>query len=272
LATCYRHPQRETGVSCSNCGNPICPDCMTPTQVGMRCPDCAKQKTQVHTMRSLAVDPIATYVLIAINVAIYFAAGTSSTPPTIEDEFALYRLDIYPDGTLHGLAEGEFWRLVTAGFLHTEWWHIIVNMIALLWLGRLIEPALGHARFLAIYFASLLTGSLGAILLSPDSSTRGASGAIYGLFGAAIVMARNRQIDLMQSGLLPVLGLNLLITFVYRESISVGGHVGGLVGGLLVAFVVEELAKRRRKSTVPAVVFCAVIGLAAAVWSIASVS
>ncbi len=82
MATCYRHSNRETGVSCSNCGNPICPDCMTPTPVGMRCPDCSRQTTPVRTMRSMTVDPIATYVLIAINVAVFFGAGTSQTGRT----------------------------------------------------------------------------------------------------------------------------------------------------------------------------------------------
>ena len=87
MATCYRHPSRETGVSCSNCGNPICPDCMTPTPVGMRCPDCARQKTPVRTLRSMAIDPIATYVLIAINVLVFFGVGTS---PAAADDLSLF--------------------------------------------------------------------------------------------------------------------------------------------------------------------------------------
>ena len=115
-------------------------------------------------------------------------------------------------------------------------------MLALFWLGRMIEPALGHARFVAIYFASLLAGSLGVMILDPDTPTLGASGAVYGLLGAAIVMARNRNIDLIQSGLVPILALNLVLTLVLSTSISLGGHIGGLVGGLVATFVVEELA------------------------------
>jgi membrane associated rhomboid family serine protease len=260
MATCYRHHNRETGVSCSNCGNPICPDCMTPTPVGMRCPDCARQKTPVRTLRSMAVEPTATYVLIAINVLVFF--GARSSPQTIAD-FVLFGPYV---------ADGEWWRLLTSGFLHDEFWHVGLNMLALFWLGRMIEPALGHARFLAIYFASLLTGSLGVMLLDPNASTRGASGAVYGLLGAAIVMARNRQVDLMQSGLIPILALNLGLTFVMSGRLSVGGHLGGLAGGLLVTFVVEELARRRRSSTVPAVVFCALVAVAAVAGSIASAS
>ena len=259
MATCYRHSNRETGVSCSNCGNPICPDCMTPTPVGMRCPDCSRQTTPVRTMRSMTVDPIATYVLIAINVAVFFGAGTSQTA--------------YLDLVLFGpLVPDEPYRLITSGFLHTEFWHVGLNMLALFWLGRMIEPALGHVRYVAIYFASLLTGSLGVLLLSPDTPTLGASGAVYGLLGAAIVIARNRNIDLMQSGLIQILALNLLITFAFANNISVGGHLGGLAGGLIATFVVEEIGKRRRSSTIPAVIVCVLIGAGAVAASIATVS
>src|SRR4051812_39817545 len=118
MATCYRHPSRETGVSCSNCGNPICPDCMTPTPVGMRCPDCARQKTPVRTLRSMAVDPVATYVLIAINVAVFFGASGSAT-----------RADLVLFGPV--VADGEWWRLLTSGFLHQQLFHLGLNMLAL---------------------------------------------------------------------------------------------------------------------------------------------
>src|SRR5690349_4262050 len=155
METCYRHPDRETGVSCSSCGRPICPDCMTPTPVGMRCPECAKQKTPTRSLQSMAVDPIATYVLVAINVLIYFAASSS--------------FKTYEQLVLWGpfIQEGEWWRLVTAASLPPGTWHITLTGLALFWLGRMIEPALGHPRFLAIYFASLLCGSLGVMVLSP---------------------------------------------------------------------------------------------------------
>jgi membrane associated rhomboid family serine protease len=261
MATCYRHPGRETGVSCSNCGNPICPDCMTATPVGMRCPDCSRQRTQVHTLRSMAVEPIATYVLIAINVAVFMGVRYSSG-------------ETAGDLVLFGpaVAADEYWRLISAGFLHAEFWHIGMNMLALFWLGRMIEPALGHARFLGIYFVSLLAGSLGVLILDPNVPTLGASGAVYGLLGAAIVMARNRQVDLMQSGLVPILALNLAITILFsNRGISLGGHVGGLIGGFIATFVVEELAKRRR-GEVPAVVACVILGAATVAGSIFAVS
>src|SRR6187200_1141741 len=145
MAVCYRHNDRETGVSCSNCGNPICPDCM-------------RQKTQVRNMRDMTVEPTVAYVLIAINVLMYFGqrAGSSS----VCSDFVLY-------GPL--VADGEWWRLLTAGFLHGGLFHLLLNMYALYFLGRMLEPALGHVRFGAIYFAALLAGSFGAVLLSPDT-------------------------------------------------------------------------------------------------------
>jgi membrane associated rhomboid family serine protease len=256
MATCYRHPSRETGVSCSNCGKPICPDCMTATPVGMRCPDCARQRTQTRSLQSMHVEPIATYVLIAINVAIFLGARQSANAT---NDLVLFGPSV---------AGGDYWRLLTAGFLHVEFLHIIMNMLSLYWLGRLIEPALGHVRFVAIYLASLFAGSLGVMLVSPDEPTLGASGAIYGLLGAAIVMARNRNISLVQSGLLPILAINFALTLTV-PNISLGGHVGGLIGGLLATFLVEEIAKRRRgDTTIPAVVSCVLVGAVAVIVSV----
>jgi membrane associated rhomboid family serine protease len=259
MATCYRHPSRETGVSCSNCGNPICPDCMTATPVGMRCPDCARQKTRTRALQSVAVEPIATYVLIAINVAIWVGARSSQSA----------QADLILFGP--AVADGDYWRLVTSGFLHVQITHILLNMLSLFWLGRMIEPALGHAKFVAIYLASLLAGSLGVMILSPDELTLGASGAIYGLLGAAIVMARNRNISLIQSGLLPILAINFIFTLSV-PGISLGGHLGGLIGGLVATFVVEEIGMRRRgDTTIPAIAACVVIGAIAAIASVIAV-
>ena len=259
MATCYRHPSRETGVSCSNCGNPICPDCMTATPVGMRCPDCARQKTQTRSLQSIAVEPIATYVMIALNVAVFVGARSS--------------VQAQSDLILFGpaVADGDYWRLITSGFLHVELMHIALNMLSLFWLGRMIEPALGHVRFVAIYLVSLLGGSLGVMILSPGDPTLGASGAIYGLLGAAIVMARNRNISLIQSGLLPILALNFIFTLSV-PGISLGGHLGGLIGGLVATFVVEQFSMRRRDSLMPAVAACAVLGVITAIAAVITVS
>jgi len=234
MATCYRHPQRETGVSCSNCGRSICTDCMTSTPVGMRCPECSRQRTQVHTMRSMTTDPIATYVIIAICVLAYFGSRAGGTGRAF-NELLLYG---------PAVADGEYWRLVTSGFLHAGLLHLLFNMYVLYWLGRMIEPAIGTARFLALYGTSLLAGSLGVLLLSFDSRTVGASGAVFGLMAAAFVMQRHRGIDPMASGLGPVILLNLGITFLL-PGISIGGHLGGLIGGAAAAFALENLSARR---------------------------
>ena len=265
MATCYRHPNRETGVSCSNCGNPICPDCMTATPVGMRCPDCARQKTRVRTARTLAVDPIVTYVLIAVNVLIYIGSTSSgsalggSQGGSIYEDFALH--GNFPDHPFHP------YLLVTSGFLHYGILHIGLNMYILWWLGRELEPSLGHVRFAAIYFASMLCGSFGALLLSPDSLTAGASGAIFGLFGAAFMIGRARGIDVWANGIGPLIIFNLVISFAL-SGISIGGHIGGLIGGGIAGAIMEYFAARRG-STLPGITACVVLGAAAIAGSMA---
>jgi membrane associated rhomboid family serine protease len=264
MATCYRHPSRETGVSCSNCGNPICPDCMTATPVGMRCPDCARQKTQVRTMRTMAVEPIVTYALIAINVLTYI--GTTAQGSALGGNG---HSQSFNDLALFGpaVADGDYWRLLTSGFLHVSIIHIALNMYVLWWLGRELEPSLGHVRFAALYFASLLCGSFGALLLSPDSLTAGASGAIFGLFGAAFMIGRARGIDVMRNGIGPLILFNLVFTFLVG-GISIGGHLGGLIGGGIAGAVMEYFAQRRG-STLPGIGACVVLGVAAVVGSLA---
>jgi membrane associated rhomboid family serine protease len=256
MATCYRHPDRQTGVSCSNCGRPICPDCMTATPVGMRCPECSRDRTAVRTLRSMHANPTVTYVLIALNVLVYFGASHGGSA--------------YRDFALFGpaVADGDVWRLLTSGFLHYGIFHLLTNMYALYWLGQMIEPALGNVRFAALYFVSLLAGSFGALLVTPGSFTAGASGAIFGLLGAAIVMARSRGINLMASGLLPILFINLAITFFPGTNISIGGHVGGFVGGLLVALAIDQAARRRLPQVV-ALGASAVVGVIAVAGALA---
>jgi membrane associated rhomboid family serine protease len=267
MATCYRHPNRETGVSCSNCGNPICPDCMTSTPVGMRCPDCAGQKQRVHTMRSMNVDPIATYVLIAINVLMFLGAGSGGSFLTGSGGGGS---QVYVDFVLFGPAihlQDEYWRLVTYGFLHSGLLHIGFNMYILYWLGNMLEPSLGHVRFVALYFASLLAGAFGALLLDPNAATVGASGAVFGLMAAAFVMQRSRGIDPMASGIGPIILINLALGFVI-PNVSIGGHIGGLVGGAIAAFLMDQAAARRRGIVLP-VAACVLVGVAAAVAGVA---
>jgi membrane associated rhomboid family serine protease len=140
-------------------------------------------------------------------------------------------------------------------------------MYILYWLGTMLEPSLGHARFAALYFTSLVSGSFGALLLSPNVNTVGASGAVFGLMGAAFVMQRARGIDPMQSGIGPIILLNLAISFVI-PNISIGGHLGGLIGGAAAAYAMDQLAGRRRGVALP-VAACLAIGAVAAVAAVA---
>ncbi len=258
--TCYRHPGRETGVSCSSCGRPICPDCMTPTPVGMRCPECSRQKTKVRTAATLSGDPQLTYVLIAINVIVFVAMSASG------GGFGTAGGSVYREGALYGplVADGEWWRIVTGGFLHAGFLHIAFNMYFLYFLGTILEPMIGKWRFGLIYAVSLLGGSFGALLLTPNTPTVGASGAVFGLMAAAILAMRARGIDPMQSGLGVTLLLNLGITFLI-PGISKGGHVGGLVAGGVVGWLLFELADRRRSAATPAMAACVGLGVALAV-------
>ena len=162
MAVCYRHPNRETRVSCSNCGKPICPDCMTATPVGMRCPDCSRQSTPVRTMRDVYADPTATFVLIGINVLMYLGTMLSGgNNGSVFVDLGLIGSATTFGGEQIGVAHGEVYRLVTGGFLHASILHIFFNMYILYWLGTMLEPVLGHVRFTALYFASLLAGSFG---------------------------------------------------------------------------------------------------------------
>ena len=258
MATCYRHPDRETGVSCSRCGRAICPDCMITTSVGMRCPECAGDRQQVRTptfAASAGSTSPATFVLIGLNALVFLgqvAGGGGAT--SFGGEGALFT-----NGALCGNAVGaggicgppilatggdEWWRIISAGFLHGGFLHLGLNMFVLWILGRLLEPAIGTPRMVAIYFVSLIAGSLGALLLSnPAQFTVGASGAIYGLFAATLLIARDRGLDQVVTQLGFWLVLNLVLTFSVPD-ISVGGHLGGLAGGAVAGLVV--LAAERR--------------------------
>ena len=244
MAVCYRHPGRETNVQCSNCGRPICPDCMTVTPVGMRCPECARQRTKVKRispgLRAGAAP--ATYVLIAINVIAFIAEiGGGATIGSGGGS-------IYRDGALFGpaVADGELYRLVTSGFLHAGLFHIAFNMVALYFLGSLLEPGIGTPRFLAVYFVSLLAGSFGALLLSPDSFTVGASGAVFGLMSAAFIFARHRGFEQIAGQIGIFIVINLLFSFT-ASGISIGGHLGGLVAGGICGFLIAFAERRARR-------------------------
>ena len=267
--TCYRHPNRETAVSCSSCGRPICPDCMTPTPVGMRCPECMRERTRVtHGAAAFggSARAPATFVLIGINVAVFLAeiasgAGGLNSPGTsLINEFGLR-------GT--SVASGEWYRLLSGGFLHAGLTHIGFNMVALYFLGRLLEPAIGTTRFVFLYFAALFAGALGALLLtSPDQVTIGASGAIFGIFGAAFVIARGRGLDSVARTIGVILLFNLAFSF-SSPDISLGGHLGGLVAGVVCAFAIVagergRLGQRHLPAELAVMTAIAIISIAGA--------
>jgi membrane associated rhomboid family serine protease len=219
---------------------------MTPTSVGMRCPECARERTRVTRLPSRATlgGPVVTRALIAVNVLVFLAETAAGAP-----------LGGGGGGTVwtHGLLFGpsivqshEYWRLLTAAFLHDGLFHILINMVSLYWVGMVLEPALGSLYFAAIYFAALFAGSFGALLFSPDIPTVGASGAIFGIFGALIVVAHRRGIPIWQTGLGFVLVLNLVVSVSFR-GISLGDHLGGLAAGLLTGVMVVEWGERRRR-------------------------
>jgi membrane associated rhomboid family serine protease len=211
---------------------------MTPTPVGMRCPECASQKTRVvrnptGTPGQASAFP-ATVALIAINVIVYLieigggGGGLANPSGKIVEDFGLYGPFV---------AEGEWYRLVTSGFLHASLFHIGFNMLLLFFLGRLLEPALGTPRFLVLYFASLLAGSLGALVLEPNSLGIGASGAIFGLAGATFVIARGRGMEALAGQIGFLIVFNLIFSFTARN-VSIGAHIGGLIGGVICALII----------------------------------
>jgi membrane associated rhomboid family serine protease len=250
---CYRHPDRETGLSCSECGRPICADCANFGPVGIRCPEHASVRGPAPTR--LKPKPVrrapgtalgtnrapVTYTLIAINIAVYLltvaqGGGSFSSPGG----------SLFNKTVLYGpfVAHGDWWRLVTAMFLHASLLHIGFNMYALWVIGRIVEQYLGTVRYIGLYFVSGLAGSAGALLQTPHTPVLGASGAIFGILGAMLVI--EWQVTGSLAGQAAALiAINLVISFLI-PGISWGGHVGGLIGGILVMLAYAHWSDRGR--------------------------
>ncbi|MEU8788087.1 rhomboid family intramembrane serine protease [Streptomyces sp. NPDC048643] len=253
LPTCYRHPDRETGVRCTRCERPICPECMVSASVGFQCPDCirggsgtghASTATQPRTIAggTVTADPrFVTKVLIGLNVALYLVqrvVGDSFT-----DQFTLFGRALL-SGELQGVAEGQWYRMLTSMFLHGSPTHIIFNMLTLWWIGGPLEAALGRARYLSLYFISGLAGSaLCYLLTAPNQPSLGASGAIYGLFGATAVLMRRLNSDMRP--IIALLVINLIFTFGW-SGIAWQAHIGGLVAGVVVGYAMVHAPRERR--------------------------
>jgi membrane associated rhomboid family serine protease len=252
LLPCYRHPDRTGGVRCQRCERPICPACMTTASVGFHCPECAGSKAgrqKVYSGRAAfgrASSLLLTPALIAINVGVFLLGLGDSRA----DELGGRMLRDYALNGFEIQNNDEWYRIITAGFLHAGVLHLLFNMWALWAIGNMLEPALGRLRFGLVYAGGLVGGSAGALLLQPEREAVGASGAIFALFAATFVVQRAAGIDPWRSGIALTIGINLLITFGIPQ-ISKGGHLGGLVGGGLIAWLLVEAPRRMRNREAP---------------------
>ncbi|MFE4665824.1 rhomboid family intramembrane serine protease [Streptomyces sp. NPDC056716] len=254
LPVCYRHPGRETGVRCTRCERPICPECMVSASVGFQCPECVRggsgtgHAPSASTPRTLAGGTIAadprllTKILIGINLAVFIAVQVR---PSLLDSLVLIgQWPPAPWMPTEGVAEGQWYRLVTSMFTHEAIWHIAFNMLSLWWLGGPLEQALGRIRYFALYMVSGLAGSaLTYLLAAPGSASLGASGAIFGLFGATAVLMRRLNYDLRP--VLALLAINLIFTFTW-SNIAWQAHIGGLVAGVIVGYAMVHAPRERR--------------------------
>ena len=240
-STCYRHPDRATGRSCTRCGRSACPECLVTASIGSHCRECVKaaQPSAVTRVRFWnAKQPnVATLALIAVNVIVFVigvatggSAVGSGSNGSLERNWSLYR---------EAVAGGEWWRIGTSGFLHYGAMHLAFNMFALWQLGGMLERSLGRARFAMLYVASLFAGAAGVLALQKfgiqQGAHGGASGAIFGLFGALAAGLRARGASLMKSGIGPTLLINVVLTL--SLGLSIGGHLGGFLGGAIIGYV-----------------------------------
>jgi membrane associated rhomboid family serine protease len=243
---------------------------MTPTPVGMRCPECARDRTKVKTVRRRSSVPVVTRVLVAINVLVFLAETANGAPlgggggGWIWNHGVLFGPAL-TGNDIYGIGTHQYWRLLTSGFIHDGILHIAFNMWFLWILGPMLETAVGRVNYIVVYFVSLLAGSFGALLLTPVSPTMGASGALFGVLGALMVVAYYRGISIWQSGL----GLTLIINIVFSltvSDISIGAHLGGFVAGAICGWLIVQLAERRRMQAlaIAGCVLVAVISVIAA--------
>jgi membrane associated rhomboid family serine protease len=244
-SVCYRHPKNETAVACSNCGRPICTECMVFAAVGIKCPECAgqptgmkKAKTRARTSAGLATGALVTKGLIGISVLVYLLQIAQAG--NINGRAG----EIWFRGSLIGgfVADGEWWRLITSAFIHASPIHLLFNMIMLWWFGSALEGLLGRVRYLGVVLVSILGGAAGALLVTQANEiTVGASGAVFGILGAGVVLER-RQIMVFGGGALAVVVLNLMLTFII-PGISIGGHLGGLAGGAAATLALSRFGR-----------------------------
>ena len=253
IPTCYRHPGRETYVSCVRCGRHACPDCTRSASVGQQCVDCvgqgARDTRQLSTVFGgrLAAGAVVTWTLVAINVAVYLV--TWIRPGIVNDLEMLGYASYGAGGSMHGVAAGEWYRLITSAFLAGPsglgFVDILFNMWALIFVGPALEGLLGRMRFLTVYLLSAVGGAVMYYFLAPQNYPAvGASGAIFGLFGAWFVVARRLRLD--SRGIVALIAINLALSFWFHNTIAWQDHIGGLLtGALLTAAYVYAPRKNR---------------------------
>ena len=266
-------------VSCSECGRGICPDCMTFGPVGIRCPDhasaagkvAAPQRVARRASSSLiATGPFVTFALIGINVGVYLlelllGSGLNGQSGWIYEHGVLVARAIDSSGQTVGVAEGDWWRLLTASFLHYGPLHLGMNMLVLWFIGPALESYFGHWRYALLYIVSGLAGSAGALIMSPNALTVGASGAIWGLMGAAVVLEA-RRIYVFGGQAMGLVVFNLIFTLLI-PGVSLGGHIGGGIGGAIAALAFSSL----RRTPALATLSVAAVGVVSVMLAISQV-
>jgi membrane associated rhomboid family serine protease len=269
VPTCYRHPDRESYIRCQRCERTICPDCMRDAAVGFQCPTCVAEGTRSTRQGRTAYGgarsgnpALTSMVLIAMNIGVWIAitvgGGFNSRlfdwlalrPKGLcvvgpQAAYDIDELSCPMGGTLlPGFSDGAYWQVVSSMFTHVEIWHIAFNMLALWFLGPQLELAIGRARFLALYFLSGLAGGVLVLYAGPEyGGTHGASGAIFGLMGALLVVAIKVRGNVRMIAVWLLLNLVITVTF---PGISWQGHLGGFMAGVLIALVLVYAPRNQR--------------------------
>jgi membrane associated rhomboid family serine protease len=254
---CYRHPGRQSFVLCQRCMRTICPECQTQAAVGVICPECLKEQQKNRTpaqkkaqrrwgrtavLAPASGRPVVTYAIMALTAFVWLLTLIPGFGQDVRAALGFYTPYLYPH--LNG-GVFEPWRLLTAALVHSGLWHVGFNMLSLWIIGRTLEPMLGRWRFLTLYALSALGGSVAVACLAPTTFVVGASGAVFGLFGALIIIGRQMGANI--TGILVIIGINLVIGFVPGFNVSWQAHIGGAVTGLLVALIVTRTRRRDQR-------------------------
>jgi len=258
---CYRHPNRQSFVLCQRCTRTICPECMTQAPVGYICPECMKEQkknrtpAQKRAERRWGTGPGSravsfgssstrgTTTIFIVTAVVYLLQMLGTVVPGLNVQGWLLFWEPYLIPSISGTFEP--WRVLTAAFVHGGIWHVALNMLTLWMVGRALEPALGTGRFVATYLLSAAGGSAGVALLGFNTPVVGASGALFGLFGALLVIGRAVGANL--SGLYITLGINLVLGFLPGLNIAWQAHVGGLIVGAIIGFIFTRTRRPKQK-------------------------